>query len=562
MTVSQVGSRIFVAGTTSGIDTAALIDAAVQQRTLRADRLQVEVDENTAKIAAYQELQDLYSNFETALDQLRGRPGFFDDNESVFDLKAGTVATSDGADFSSLVDIAIDTDAIAGTYEIEVTQLAYAHKVIGTSIADQDADLGYAGTFDLGLAGGTTANINIVATDSLAEVAAKINAQSDTTGVTASVIKVSETSYELSLTGTETNKDIEVTGVTGDDVMNLIGVTDGVGGFNNVLQIAQGSIIEFDGVTITRDDNNYDDLAAGLDIDLNAAAPGTIITLEVDNDTASVKDAIVAFIDAYNEIRDFVVANHQVSSDGAVAEDALLFGDNLMDGLANTLSSVLGENFGNGGTIQTIFDLGIKVGNNNKLEISDETKLDNAILNDFDAVKEAFSASFTSDNSEFALLSSEYTGVSILNKAIGVKTDGAGNITQIQVDGNSSLFDFSGSRFWGKEGTAYEGLTFSYVGTATSISMNFSFSQGLSERLINNADPYTDLANGFFVQEKAALQDTNTDKLADAKDIVDKAESYRIAQIEKYAEFETKLAQLEILKRQIRAILGNTDDDN
>ena len=298
MTVSQVGTRVFVAGTSSGIDTAALIDAAVQQRTIRADRLQVEIDKNTARVGAYQELETLSANLETALDQLKGRPGRFDDNESAFDLKSGTVTTSNGSDFSTILDIAIDKDAIAGSYEIEVTQLAHAHKVIGTSVADQDADLGYTGAFDLGLSGGgATSNINVVATDSLAEIAAKINAESETTGVSASIIKVSETEYQLSLTGNETNKNIEVTGVTGTDVLNSVGVTDGIGGFNNVLQIAQESIVEFDGVTITRNDNNYDDLVSGITLDLKSASPGTTITLDVDNDTAAVKDAINKFID-------------------------------------------------------------------------------------------------------------------------------------------------------------------------------------------------------------------------------------------------------------------------
>jgi flagellar hook-associated protein 2 len=563
MTVSQVGTRVFVAGTTSGIDTAALIDAAVQQRTIRADRLQFEVDTNTAKIVAYQELETLAENLETALDQLKGNPGFFDDNETAFDLKSGTVVTSDGSDFSSILDIAIDKDAIAGSYEIEVTQIAQAHKVIGTSVADQDADLGYTGTFDLGLSsGGATSNISVVATDSLAEIAAKINAESDITGVNASVIKVSETEYQLSLTGSDTNKNIEVTGVTGTDVLNSVGVTDGIGGFNDVLQIPQGSIVEFDGVTITRDDNNYDDLVAGITLDLKSAAPGTLITLDVDNDTAAAKDAITNFIDTYNALRDFIITNQQVSADGVLSQDAVLFSDNILDGLASTLTNILTENFGNGGNLRTIRDLGLSIGNGNKLEIADETKLDNTILNNFDEVVAVFGASSSSNNPEFTLLSSDSKNTLFReNHPIGVKTNGAGTVTHVEVDGNSSLFDFSGSSFTGKTGTAYEGLTFSYAGTEISVSIEFSFSQGIADRIINSVKDYTSNINGFIVQEKAQLQSQNAAKLEDAKEIVSKAEAYRINQIEKYADFEAKLAQLEILKRQIRAILGNTDDD-
>ena len=243
--------------------------------------------------------------------------------------------------------------------------------------------------------------------------------------------------------------------------------------------------------------------------------------------------------------------------------DSVLFSDNLLNGVADLLTNILTENFGNGGNIQTIRDLGITIGNNNKLEISDEIKLDNAILSNFDEVREAFGASSSTNNPEFTLLSSNTTNNLFReNHPIGVKTDGAGNITAVEVDTNSSLFDFSGSTFTGKEGTAYEGLTFSYQGTALSISLEFSFSQGIADRLINSVDAYTNSATGLIAQEKAQLQEQNTEKLADAQEIRDKAEIYRINQIEKFADFEAKLAQLEILKSQIRAILGNTNDDN
>ena len=159
-------------------------------------------------------------------------------------------------------------------------------------------------------------------------------------------------------------------------------------------------------------------------------------------------------------------------------------------------------------------------------------------------------------------MSSTSVNSSILDKPIGVKTDGAGTIISVEVDANSSLFDFSGNTFTGKAGTAYEGLTFSYQGTATSISLEFSFSQGLADRLINSLDAYTNSVDGLIVQEKASIQDQNAEKTEDAQDIITRAEQFRINEIEKYAKLEAQIARLEVLKSQIRAILGNTDDDN
>jgi len=375
-----------------------LIDAAVAQKTRRADTLQVEIDGNVSKIGAYDELTTLTSAIDSALDRLRGPESPFDDTERVFDLKAGTVLTSDGSDFSSIVDIAIDSDAIPGTYEIEVLEAAKSQRVGSNNIVDDTAALGYAGTFDLGLLGGGSANISITAGQSLQDVRDTINGQTDTTGVEASILKVSETEYQLILSGTQTAQDLETFATSGDDVLNLLGVSDGFGGFSNTLQPASGALIKFDGVEVRRDDNNFDDLIDGIDLDVKNAAPGTIISLEVDNDVVSVKEAIEDFIAAYNAFRDFVILNQQVDSAGNTAEGAELFSDSLLNGLTDQYSNILALNFGNGGDIQTIRDLGITIGNGNKLEISDPARLDSALLNNFDEVKTAFASGAESDN--------------------------------------------------------------------------------------------------------------------------------------------------------------------
>jgi len=548
---------IFVGGTASGLDTAALIDAAVAQRTISAERLGVEIDENIEVLSAYSELETLIDAVESALGGLRGNPGIFDDNDTVFEDRSGSVTTSDGSDFSSILDIAIESDAVVGSYSLEVTQLAEAQQVIGTSVADQDADLGYVGTFDIGLSGGATATINVTADQSLAEVAAAINAESETSGVAASVLKVSENEYQLVLTGQETNRTIDVTGVTGDDVLNLVGVTDGLGGFQNQLQAAQPSQIQFDNVTITRDDNNYDDLITGIDLDLRNAAPGTVITLDVTTDNAGVKDSIMNFVDAYNSFRDFIQSNQQVDETGAL-DESVLFGDSLMEGVANTYTDILGQNFGLGGDIQTIRDLGITLSSNNGLTV-DESALDAAILNNFDAVRAAFSSSGVSDNDEFALLSND-SSISSETIVFDITTDGAGTITGVSVGGDGSLFTIDGNSISGVEGGEYEGLTFSYQGLNSS-TVTFQLNQGLADRLINSVDGYVNDIDGLIVQEKTLIQNENDRKSEEASEIISRAELFRASQIERYANLEAELQVLEVLKSQTRAILGN-DDDN
>ena len=47
--LSQSGNTIFLSGGSSGLDTAALIEAAVKQRLREADKIDVRIDENLAK---------------------------------------------------------------------------------------------------------------------------------------------------------------------------------------------------------------------------------------------------------------------------------------------------------------------------------------------------------------------------------------------------------------------------------------------------------------------------------------------------------------------------------
>ena len=551
---------VFIGGTSSGINTTALIEAAVAQRTRRADTLQVEIDGNVTKIGAYDELTALSSAIDAALDRLRGQTSVFDDTERVWDLKAGTVLTSDGSDFSSILDIAIDSEATPGTYEIEVLDVAQGQRVGSNNIVDDTAALGYTGTFDLGLLGGGSANISVTAGQSLQDVRDTINAQTDTTGVEASILKVSETEFQLVLSGTETAQDLTTFATGGDDVLALLGVSDGFGGFQNTLQPATGARITFDGVEITRDDNSFDDLIEGIDLTTKNAAPGTTISLEIGNDVVSARQAIEDFVTAYNAFRDFVIQNQQVDSAGNVADDAILFSDGLLNGLTDKYSSFLALNFGNGGGIQTIRDLGITIGVGNKLSISDPARLDTALLNNFDEVRAAFASGAETDNNEFRLTGNTSTAPS-QSIVFDLTTDGAGTITGVTANGDASAFTINGSTVVGAVGSAFEGLTFTYVGTDANVTINADLTQGLADKIINGTSAYTDSVTGLIIREKASLQSENQDKTQDVLDIRTRAEDFRQAQIERYAKLEADTARLNVLLDQIRAILGNDDDD-
>lgn len=555
--ITTQGSRTFFFGQASGLNTSALIEAAYNQRVAEADKIDVRVEKNTARYDAYTKLQTLSQGVQTSLATLRRSYSVLGDQVSAFDARSGSLSSNTATDAAKILGVAIDAGTAKGSYEIEVVQKAKNHRVASTPTADASTAMGYAGTFDIGLAGGATGTVNITAGMSLTDIAAAINAQNTTTGVSASVLKVSSNSYQLIMSANTTAKEIQISNVTGTNVLDSIGMTSG-GTFSNILQNAEQVMINLDGVPITRDTNTISDLIEGVELVIAKQEPGTTVTLEIGNDTSSVKDAIMAFVDAYNELRDFIAINQEVSTSGDVSEDAVLFSDVQLKNLTDSVQRLINDSFGNGGTaLATLRELGITQDGSNNF-IVDEAKLDVAIVSKFDEVRAIFESAVTNDNSNFAMLGNT-SKLKSANIAFNITVSG-GVITGVSANGDNSLFDFSGTSITGKAGSIYEGMRFAFVGTA-SATVNFSINQGLGDLLDNTLDGFADAVTGSLATQKVSLNDQNKDLTARADRVRERADDFRNNLIDRYARFEAQISASKSVLAQIKAILGTNDDE-
>ncbi|MDE1151598.1 MAG: flagellar filament capping protein FliD [Micavibrio sp.] len=558
-TVATTGSKTYVVGTASGIDTTALVDAAYAQKTAAADTIDAKVTANTAKITAYKTMQSLTTSLQTALTDLKASYGYGVTDTSVYGQKQAYLAASDGTNTDNVMSVTVSDTAEKGTHTIEVEQLAKAMKVTATEASSKTTALGLTGSFSIGLDGDTATNIDVTSTMTLQDIATAINNSSATSGVSASVIKSSDSGYTLVMTGTETGKTIDYSSTSGTDIMNSLGVTGTDGSFSNITQAAQPAKIKLDGLEISGSDNVFDDLLDGVSISLVGAAPGTDITLDVDNDYTSTKDAISAFVDAYNNLRDFITTNQTVASDGTVSDDAVLFSDNLLKSLTNTVSSMIGGAT-DSTSIATLADMGITLDDDNKLEISDETKLNNALLNNYDDIQKFFQTSVTSDSDNLLLLRNTSTASS-MSFALDITTDENGAITGASVNGDSSAFTIDGSRLIGKTGSAYEGLTFVYAGTS-STTINIDLNQGLADKLYNAMGDYSSTTTGSVQSAIDQLDQSNTKLDSEASDIRDRADAFRDKLVTRYATMESNISAANLLLKQVQAILGNQSSDS
>lgn len=555
--VTTQGSRTFFFGTSSGLNTSALIEAAYAARTAEADKIDVKVTKNTAKNEAYANLQKLGQAVQDSLANLRKNYSLLATDTSTFDKRSGTLSSSNSTDPSKLVTVAIDPGTEMNSYELEIVQKAKAHRIGSDTAGTATAALGYTGTFDLALSGGgASATINITAGMSLTDIATQINASKTTSGVSASVLQVTSGSYQLILSGTQTAKDIVISNVTGTDVMDSVGVTAG-GLVKNLLQGSQQAIVELDGVPVTRDNNVIDDLIDGVTLTINNQEPGTFLDLTITADNSALKDDILDFVESYNEFRSFVSTNQTVGSDGSVSEDAVLYRDNYLSGMNLNLQGLLGGIYGSGVKYDNLRSIGITLNPNNELEV-DESVLDDAIANEYDEVQSLFQTTTTSSNTEFRMMSNTSRTQS-LNVAIDITYSG-GAITNASIGGDNSMFTISGSLITGVAGTAYEGMTFAYIGT-TNTTVNFTMEQGFADLVNSNLKSYTDLVLGSIQSEILDINDQNVLLNTRATRVRERADDFRNALIDKYARFEAQISAAKSVLAQLKALTASKSDN-
>ncbi|MBD8891320.1 flagellar filament capping protein FliD [Roseibium litorale] len=537
----------------SDTDWDALIEVAVAAKETRADSIDLKIEDNEATIAAYEEMQSLLQDIVSAAETIRGTADSLTANDDIFSTRAAYLTAVGDVDAESAVVVTAEADATITTYDLQILQLASAQKVAGTAVEDKTAELGLSGTFSIQLENAEAVDIEISEDMTLAEIAEAINLQSDTSGVSATVLEVSEGSFRLILSADETGQEIVLTDVSGDDVTGSLGLTDEDGSFTSELQEAQSAIITLDGIEITRTTNTIDDLIDGVTFNLyQETGEDNSISVEISNDLTSIKSAITALVDAYNAYREWAVTQQATSSAGGASDDAVLFGDSTLravnTAIADALSTVIDTD--------SMALLGLTYDESNYL-VLDETTLNEALLEDVEAIEDLLAFQMTSTSTDIALLNRSSNMPESLS--LDIEVDDEGNITSVSVDGDSSLFTISGSRINGAEGSIYEGITFVFTGDESQ-SVDLSFSSGIVEKLYSTIESYSNSDDGILEDMMTSLTETNEDLQEDADDIRSRAETYRDTLAARYAAYQVAIEEAESTLDYLEALLNSGSD--
>lgn len=371
------GSISSALGIGSGIDTGALVSQLVAAtRDPKESAITSRQTTNNARISGLASAASSLTTFADAVQSLLSGTGY-----------SGQPASNDPT--------IVGVSALPGgtpkglPAQIEVMQLAQAQTLESVSLAS-NATVGQ-GTLTLTTASGPK-TITIDGTNnSLSGLATAIN--SSNAGVTASVVTDNRGS-RLVLKGTtgEANAFTLTAGTADADLQRF--TFDGTTGGMAQKQAAQDSIIKIDNVEMHNSSNTIDSALPFVRIDLNKAAPGTLVTLATNQPTTSVRDLVSEFVTAYNTLRGALNTATAAGTDSSNA--AALNGDPGIRDMMNQLSKLTSTPLTDTGTYKTLSDLGVKTNRDGTLAL-DTARLDAALAADPEGVTNMLNPPVKSD---------------------------------------------------------------------------------------------------------------------------------------------------------------------
>lgn len=537
---------------TSSIDWDGLIEELYQAKLATADTYETKITDNETKIAAYEDAADLLATLQDAASALRAATDSSGSDDDVFEERTAYLTAVGGVDTDSTLSVSAEAGAETGSYSITVQQLATSHKVASSSYASSSSDLSLAGSFTLGVEGGTSVTVEITEDMSLSDIADAINEESSTSGVKATVLKVSDSSYQLILTSSETGETITVGDA--DGVLESLGLIDGEGAFADELQTAQDAIFTVDGVSITRSTNDVDDVIEGVTFYLySATGDGESITVEIGQNLSDIKTAVTTFVDAYNAYREWAISQQQVSSSGGASSDSVLFGDATIRSINQQIGSALTFSLDEA----SLSAIGLSFDENNYLEYDEDT-LDDVLLEDPDLIQQLFAYTFESSSTDVGVL---YRGSGAPTTfELEITVDDSGALSSVTVDGVEGLFTVSGTRIKGVEGTAYEGFTLVFTGD-TSQTVTITQASGIAEQIYNLVENATNSDDGTLTTIVTNLTEKNDEYQDQIDDITSRAETYRDNLTVRYARLQASISTAQSVLDYLEALLAAKSSD-
>ncbi len=369
-------------GIGSNLDVKSIVSQLVAIEKQPLEKLKLQAAATQTRISTFGQIKSLVSTLNDAVGKLTSVTGW----------NAVSATSSDSA--------SVGVSAIGGTqptvFNVEVQSLAKAQSSYSAALLPVGGAVG-GGTLRLEIGqwagavftpgSGTPVDITVTATDTVSDIASKINGAN--AGVTATIL--SDASGErLLLRGKNTGVDAGYQlSVTADDDANTgdaLGLSRLVVG-STTNQAATDAAATINGIGVTSSTNTFANKVAGVTFTAvkETTAP---VTLTMAKDGSAVQKNIEDFVKAYNDLN--AILNEATKYDAATKTGGLLQGDTTTLSLQSALRAAI-QSVTSGSSLYTrLSDVGVGVLRGGNLEVN-SSKLAAAMAN-MDELKAMFSS--------------------------------------------------------------------------------------------------------------------------------------------------------------------------
>jgi len=387
-------------GIGSGLDVNSIVTKLVSLEQQPIYDLQTQAAGIQTQLSSFGLLKSYTTNLHDIADKI-AQPSFW----------SGTAATSSDA---GSVGVSSSTTAIAGAYQVNVTQLAKAQSLASAAYAGTTSTVG-SGTLHIQIgswnsdttaftpdATKTAVDVTVAAGDTLDGIKTKINAAN--AGVTAAIVNdASGSRLVLTSNSTGVSNAVRIT-ATDDDGNN----TDAAGlsalafdpatsaGQLSQTQQAKNALATVNGLAVTSTTNTLTDVIGGVTLTLSKETTSAV-AVNVSLDVASLKKSVGDFAKAYNDVISYIA--QQTKYDATTKKGGPLQGDRATLSLQSNLrSTALGSSTASA-TYATLSSIGLEVQTDGTLKVND-TKLNAALAANPGEVAKLFSATNATDPSK------------------------------------------------------------------------------------------------------------------------------------------------------------------
>ncbi len=385
-------ANVTFSGLATGMDTDSIVTQLMEIERFPIDRLEAKKESEKEKLAAYEQ-------FKAIIDDLKGAAGAMTLTSQV---RTSEINLSSEAAYS-----ATTSSAMSGSYDISVAQLSQVQKNISEGWASNTEPLLGTGTF-------TINDTDIIITESnnsILGLAEAINAISDTTGVTATIINNgSDTNpYHLVFTGVDSSTSFTISSDLEDGAATPIAFS------TTQAQTAQQAVVFIYGIQVVSDTNTISSAISGITLNLNElsetshagtsedgvdpwewADPPVYVTnqMTVKPDTDSLKEKLTTFVSSYNKAMEWILSGYAefggstttTNEEGTEEEllGSVLRGDASINNIKRGLQSILTTTVNTSGSLSILSQMGITTQTDGTLR-QNNTDLDEALADNYEA---------------------------------------------------------------------------------------------------------------------------------------------------------------------------------